>query len=442
MITFAKYLPRFRAAYRAFDELEDRESWSRAQIEQFQLQRLNDVWTHAIQHVPYYRRIYAELKLLPHFQSLEEFKSVVPILSKEYLRAHSPEFCSERARPGSWHCTSGSTGTPLKAFRAHDAHQEMLRTNYRYYRMWGHDIFDPTVFLWNVSSTQSNGLAGTIKGCGEFVQDKLRNRLRLSALTLGREDLQTYLHKISRFRPSAIYSYSRAAYLLALAAKTQRFKCPSLKVINLTSEPVSAHIVKTIEDAFNVPCVEQYGCVEFGYIAGEWPDRTLRVREDISLVETVCRNDGLFDLVLTNLNNPSFPLLRYSVGDVTNQELELPATGFAILNEIAGRCGDFLYTPLGRCLHPTTVDSIFENQYFQFVRRYQIHQHADGSVMAYIEPNDPDKIPNTQRLAKLLSLQVEGFPVEVRVVSSIQQTAAGKHRTVTSDRRPDLISVD
>lgn len=439
MMTFAKYLPRFRAAYRAFEELEAREKWSRAQIEAFQLQRLNEVWMHAIQHVPYYRGLHAKLKLPPRFQSLEEFKSVVPVLSKDFLRANSPEFLSERARSGSWHCTSGSTGTPLRAFRAHDAHQEMLRTNYRYYRMWGHDIFDPMVFLWNVSSTRSNGLAGTIKGYGEFVQDKLRNRLRLSALTLGSSDLQTYLQEISHFQPSAIYSYSRAAYLLALAAKTQNFICPSLKVINLTSEPVSAHIVKTIEDAFGVPCVEQYGCVEFGYVAGEWPDRTLRVREDISFVETVLRDDGRFDLVLTNLNNPSFPLLRYSIGDVTNQALELPASGFAILNQIAGRCDDLLYTPAGRCLHPSTVDTIFEEQYFQYVRRYQIHQHADGSILAYVELNDPKIFPNTEKLAKLLSLEVEGFPVEVRVVPSIQQTAAGKHRTVTSDRVPELI---
>ncbi len=429
----ARFLPRFREAYRSFDVLEEREGWERLQINTFQLQRLNEVWTHAVHHVPYYRRIQTELALPKHFESLEEFSGTVPVLHKSLLRGNHKDFLSEKPQPGSWHRTSGSTSSPLKAYRGHNAHHEMLRTNYRYYRMWGHDVFDRMVFLWNVNVINQPGIASKIKRCREFAEDKLRNRLRLSALTLGTKDLQGYLEKIASFKPSAIYSYSRAAYLLAIEAKKQGFQCPSLKVINLTSEPASEHVVRTVQDGLGAPCIVQYGCVELGFIAGQWPDRTLRVREDIVFLETLPREDAHYDVVLTNLNNPSFPLFRYDIGDVTDQPIEVPERGFSILRNISGRCGDLLYTPSGRCLHPTVVDTLFEENYFKYVRRYQIHQRADFSIVALVELNDSANVPDTYLLAKHLSVQVDGCPVEVQVVPKIEQTSAGKHRNVISE---------
>ena len=432
-MTILKFLPRFQKAYRSFDKLEAREQWSRSEIEDFQLQRVNAVWEHAIQHVPYYRRIQSELHLPTRFTSLNDYSSSVPLLSKHYLRDNTKEFLSEQHKPGKWHRTSGSTNTPLKAFRGNDAHLEMLRTNYRYYRMWGHDIFDRMVYLWMVGTRSTYGWRGKVYSLREYIEDTLRNRLRLSALTLGKEDLQHYLKKISAFQPSALFAYTQSAYLLALEAKEQGFKCPSLKVINLTSEPVSEHVIKTIEDAFNAPCIVQYGCVEFGYIAGHWPDRTLRVREDINFVETLPREDGHYDVVLTCLNNPSFPLLRYDIGDVTDRPLESPAQGFSILGTITGRCGDFIYTPAGRCLHPIVMEALFKKNYFQYVRRYQIRQRADYSLLALVELIDPQTVLDKRLLSKQLSHEAEGCPVEVQFVSDIKLTAAGKHQNVVSE---------
>lgn len=429
----ARFLPRFREAYRSFDELEKRENWSRAQISELQLRRLNEVWTHAINHVPYYRSTQSELGLPKHFESLEEYTGSVPVLQKSFLRANSQDFMSEKPQPGRWHRTSGSTGRPLMIFREHDAHHEMLRTNYRYYRRWGHDIFDRMVFLWHVTPTNTPGISGKIKRCREFVEDKLRNRLRLSAQRLGAKDLQRYLEQIAEFKPSAIYSYSRAAYLLALEAKKQGFQCPSLKVINITSEPASAHVIRTVQEGLGAPCIVQYGCVELGFIAGHWPDGTMRVREDLVFLETLVRPDAHYDIVLTNLNNPSFPLLRYDIGDVTDRPIEVPESGFSRLGNISGRCGDLLHTPTGRCLHPTVVDELFEENYFRYVRRFQIHQRADYSILALIELNDPATVPDIQQLAKHLSVQVDDCPVEVEIVARIEQTTAGKHRNVISE---------
>jgi len=429
----ARYLPRFRKAYQSFAELEARENWTRAQIETFQLERLNRVWSHAIAHVPHFSRLQAELSLPSEFQSLAQYRAAVPLLDKDLVRANPLNFLSDRPQAGRWHRTSGSTSSPLRAFRSHRAHQEMLRTNYRYYRMWGHDIFDRIAYLWNLRLQKKKGLGGFIKTSREFVEDKLRNRIRLATDILGKQCLDRYLCRIAKFKPSAIYAYSRSAFLLALEANKQGFVCPSLKVINITSEPATESMVRTIEQAFKVPCIVQYGCVEFGYVAGEWPDRTLRVREDVTYLETVPRDDGLFDIVLTTLNNPSFPLLRYNIGDLTDKPLGLPERGFAIMGSVSGRCGDLLYTSTGECLHPTALDDVFEEAFQPYVRRFQIRQRLDYSPTVFVELSDSQRVPDTQNMARILSARARGLPVEVQIVQAIQQTAAGKHRNVISE---------
>jgi phenylacetate-CoA ligase len=432
-MAIAGYLPRFRKAYQSFAELELRENWTRAQIEAFQLERLNDVWSHAVVYVPYYRRL-SEVKSLPdRFKSLEEYSSTVPLLDKDLVRANPTDFFSDCPQAGAWHRTSGSTSSPLKAFRSHEAHQEMLRASYRYYRMWGHDIFDPMVFLWSTTTSRSRGLEGVVAGCREFAEDKLRNRLRLSADSLGDEQLRDYLSRIARFRPSAIYAYSRAAFLLAIEAIKQGFTCPSLKVVNISAEPATQMMIATIEKAFGVPCIVQYGCVEFGFVAGEWPDRTLRVREDITYLETLPREDGLLDVALTTLNNPSFPLLRYDIGDLCERPIELPDRGFGIMGDVSGRCGDLLYTKSRECIHPTAFDEVFEVMFLTFVKRFQIRQRADYSLAVLVELHDSQRLPDTTRMLHALSVRACGLPVELQIVEEILPTAAGKHRNVISE---------
>jgi phenylacetate-coenzyme A ligase PaaK-like adenylate-forming protein len=169
---------------------------------------------------------------------------------------------------------------------------------------------------------------------------------------------------------------------------------------------------------------------------GDHGGRALRVREDIVLLETLPRGDGWHEIVVTILNNPSFPLLRYEIGDVTAGPLEFPQHGFAILPPVAGRDDDLLVTQSGRCLHAVTIDEIFEVEFGALVRRYRVHQRADGSLAASIELQDPHRKIDADRLRQRLSTAVEGFPVELQIVPTIPQTAAGKHRLVTSELDP------
>jgi phenylacetate-CoA ligase len=430
-MTLLRFLPRFREAYRALQTLEARERWSRAEIEAYQLERLNAVWRHAAAHVPYYRTLAARARLPDRFRSLAEFRAVIPVLPRSLVRSDRQAFLSDRACPGHWDFSSGSTGTPTQFYRSREAHREVLRCKYRFQAMWGVDIFDRMVFLWGHSASFERGLAGRLASWRQPLLDRLRNRLRLSAYHLGRGDLRRALSRIARFQPAAVYAYTSAAHVLAQEAEAAGFHCDSLRLFILSAEPVYPHVTRTVERAFGVPAAIEYGCVEFGMVAAEWPDRTLRVREDVVLAETLPRQDGTFDIVLTSLNNPSFPLLRYASGDSTDTALEIPDRGFAVLRNVVGRQNDLIRTRSGRYLHPIRLDELFSRDVK--VRSWQVHQRAGGGVWVGLEARVPTSPPDTAALEGEVRELLEGYPVEVEVVDVLPRTEAGKHRWIRSD---------
>jgi phenylacetate-CoA ligase len=427
-----RLLPRFQEAYRSLETFAERETWSRKQIESYQIERLNRLWQHATTHVDHYRELRANKKLPDSFRSIAEFQTTVPLLPKRAVRQNPKAFVSERLDRGHWHRTGGSTGTPMSFYWNDEAHQEVLRARYRLYSMWGIDPLDRTAFLWGHQHVFSRSVRGHLGRVQQHLTDRLRGRLRLSAYHLGKKDVQRYLRRMSSFRPTMLYGFSRAIYMLALEAQQSNWQSDSLRLVTLTSEAASKAMITAVERGFGVPAIVEYGASECHVIAGEWTDRTLRVREDLVIVETLPRADHRFDLVITVLGNLSTPLIRYQIGDVTDSPLRYPANGFAILRNVAGRNDDLLVTRSGRVIHPSLVDAVFEEA-VDPIRRYRVHQHADGSLVATLELHDSNEKFQSQHYEQRLAHLIEGFPVRVNVVDRIVLTAAGKHRTVTSD---------
>jgi phenylacetate-CoA ligase len=426
-----RLLPRFRAAYRELETLAARERWSRSAIEGWQLERLNAVWRHAIAHVPHYRRVARRLTLPDRFGSLGEYQAAVPVLSRAELKAEHRDFLSERPAPGGWHISSGSTGTPTRFYWGHEAHREVLRCRYRMQAAWGVDVLDRSVMLWGNGAAHETGMTGRLARVWQPVGDWLRNRLRLSAYHLAPDDLRAHLKRLAAFRPALLYAYSTAGYLLAREAQSTGWRCDSLKACFLSAEPAFPHIVAAVEKGLGVPAATEYGATECALIAGEGPDRSLRVREDVVFAETRSAGDGRQEIVLTVLNNPSYPLLRYAIGDMSAAPLEVPGQGFAVLKNVEGRVNQLLLSRAGRFLHPLRFDFLFGFSLADVVRRYSIHQDGDGAVTATVEVSRPVPDAEVVRVQRELDELLEGYPVTVRVVPAMPQ-APRKHHWITS----------
>jgi phenylacetate-CoA ligase len=263
------------------------------------------------------------------------------------------------------------------------------------------------------------------------LEDRVRNRLRLSAYDLSEEDLDAHLDALQRFRPVWLYAYSSAAYLLAHRALQTDRRVEGLRLVVMTSEPAFPHMIQTVEAAFGVPAVREYGSIECGPLALEAPDRTLRVQEDAVFLETQPRPDGSHEILTSHLGNPSFPLLRYAVGDTTPEPIAAEETGFAQLAGICGRSHDMMITKSGRVLHAMWLEDFIEH--YDQIERMAAHQAQDGSTRIQLELSSPPETIDTSALARRISESLDGFPVSIEIVEQIPSSPAGKHRWMTSE---------
>jgi phenylacetate-CoA ligase len=416
--------------------LRAREAWRRQQIEEYQLAKLNCLWKHAVCHVPYYRDLARTYGLSEQFRSLAEFRESVPLLPKGVVRRRPHHFLSERARPGCWRRTSGSTGTPMSLYADAASHREMLHAKYRLYDARGIDILDRTVYLWGNPDLMTGGWRGARSRAQLAVIDNIRGRRRMSAYHLDRTSLARCLDRIERFRPQVLYGFSNAIFMLAQQARQSGFSSPGLKAVIMTSEPVTPRMRAAVEESFGTAAVIEYGATECELIAGQYPDETLRIREDLALLEALpCRPHG-YELVVTVLTNPSFPLLRYRIADLTDGPLEYPEQGFAVLRGgIVGRRDDLLQTAGAGHVHASAIDAVFEERFIgSAIRRFRAHQDRSGALDVQIEV-DQDKTldVNLDDLRDTIATLLEGYPVYIRLTDHVEAAANTKHRPVTSE---------
>jgi len=429
-----KHLPRFRQARNALKILAERESWSREEIETWQLQQINQLWQHASQQVPYYQELANQLAMPPKFDSIPHFQQTVPVISGLSLRGNAKHFLSRQPRPGNWYRTSGSLAIPLRLYRETTAHREILAARYRFYETWGIDMLDKMIQLWGQYSVPPQKLTEWPTYLRQKVLDKIRGRMRLSAYHTHPQQLSRQLEKINRFQPAGIYGFAQSVVLLALEAYRQGFHCPSLKGVILTSELVTSRMMDQVQQAFGVPVTQEFGCTECELIAGLSPEGWMQVREDLVLVETIDRGDGLYRIVFTVLNNPSFPLLRYELADTCDRSLVKPERGFARLSQHCGRANDIIRHRNGHAIYPEEIDRILRHSGCDApIRRYQVHQLPCGKLDIKFEVF-PDRASylDLQQLTEELQ-QLTGQLSSITIQPELTTPVAGKHRPFTSE---------
>lgn len=429
-VNIIRKIPRFRDAYNAQELLGQREGWSRGTIEEFQLSAVNNLWSHAIRNVPHFRKMYERMHLPSRFSSLVEFSNAVPASTKEEIRKNRFEFLSQEAKRGVWLYTGGSTGVPTPAYWDLEARKAALHVQYRARLIWGIDIFDEAAYLWGHSASFAPGFRGQLAKLRLPLEDYMRNRIRLSAYALDVKNLDNYIERIQDFKPRILYSYSSAAMLLARRAEQRGVRPASLKLAVLTAEPAYQSLVESVERAFRIPAVKEYGAVETGVMAYEIPSRSLVVREDRIFLEASKTDSNTYKILVTVLDNLSYPLIRYEIGDLTDRPLQSPPKGFSTLGDIIGRSNDFLIGKDGVVVHPEALTHVVK-QFASSIVRFTAHQHADGRVTLRLEA---DSMTNSQvnHMKNALTKLLSGQHIDVDF-SGVEPTVAGKHRWIISD---------
>ena len=252
------------------------------------------------------------------------------------------------------------------------------------------------------------------------------------------EQVGKYVKKLSHIKPYFILGYASALrrtaeYILAHDVRSIRPHS-----ILSGAEVLSPDTRALVEKAFGCKVYNCYGSSEFGYIANECPHGNLHVNAERVYLEIV--RDGKAvppgeegDIVITDLDNVAFPLIRYAVGDIgiLSPESCSCGRGLPVLQSLLGRSIDYLQTPSGVPIRVSNVlAALFrEANTDRQIQAAQVVQVALDAVIIRIIPGPTFSVDTESKgLAALRSILTDDITISFDYVSAIEPAPSGKIR--------------
>ena len=388
----------------------------------------------AMQDSPYYRRTYGALGIDARDLTDPGTWASLPILDRATVKTHTSEFPTPDAV--GWNVrearTGGSTGEPLRTM--HDARVPSLALSWRMYSWWGVQPCDDLARIgrWNF------GRRATVKNTVSWWPTR---QVYLDASEITTESMTAFHGSLNRIRPRLLEGYVGALLEFVDFLERKGLSVPAPLAVATTAAPLTSSARLRLESVLGAPVYDEYRGSEFGWMAGECEQRDgLHIFSDVRRIEVVDENGhpttpgDLGDLVITDLRNRVFPMIRYRTGDRGILRAEPCACGrsLPLMEQPQGRTIDMIRLPSGTVL-AHRVTGMF-GAHPEAVRLFQIHQQADHSITIRVVPGDGAHartlIESTvQDLRDRIHHEV---PVRIDYVDSLPYTG-GKTKYIISD---------
>ncbi len=413
--------------------------WSAGRIAELRDRRVRATIRHAAASVPYYQRLFAQLKLDPRDIRGADDLRLLPVVDKHQLRAHPRDFLSTAAgaQDAVRFTTSGTTGEPVEIW--HDtrsvledvARKERERTPIR--------ALQGVPYLYRTCSLR-NSLSSVVTG-----RTYIQSRMVFPLLGLWMEapeqqDAAQTLRLINRFRPHVIAGHGMRidAFFREVAAAGWELARP--RVVIYTAEQMTPEGRELIERGFGIPVWTLYNAIESFRIGFSCETSAgIHLHDDLCHLR-ILRPDGSDaepeengEVVITNLVNRATVLINYRLGDVASLSARRCSCGrgFRMLASLDGRTDDVIRLPSGRTLPPRFVASFFKR--FTGLRQYQFVQNGWREFEIQIIPAaSADAAALEARMAAELSVLL-GPDAQVKVLRRHEiQQPPGKRRYIIS----------
>jgi phenylacetate-CoA ligase len=393
----------------------------------------------AMTHTTFYREHYGAAGFRPSDLDDPAAFGELPLVEKADVRARNADFVSTEAneRTSKRSVTGGSTGEPLTLLR--DLRFPARALEWRLMDWWGVSPADDVALV-----------SRHVKTAQESRRHQLQwwpsRRFQLDAFAMTESSVTAFLERWQRIRPALLIGYVGAITEVAGMVVQGRVPRPHPpKAIAVTAAPLNLNQRQLIQAAFNAPVYDHYRSAEVPWIAGECQYQDgLHVFSDVRTLEVV-DDDGRAtagavagEVVVSDLTNRVFPLLRYRIGD-RGRYLDHPCpcgVTLPLIGTVAGRTSEVLHLPNGQSVAGEGLAQIFSLTP-EAVRQFQIHQRSDYSIDVSVVLND---VPDARRaaedgVARFRRVLREAVPVRLCTVDVIPHDG-GKVRYLVSDLEP------
>ncbi len=325
---------------------------------------LDDLLMHASRHSEFYKP-YANYKKLQDF----------PIIDKEIMKQHWDEIYVEEFRDrkdNKQRKTSGTTGTPFLLYWDHRKHMRM--------------IADIKFFAaLNGCASHERMVCMVLDERGErtpIEKQERDNVFNIYCTYLDDNSIAGILAELERLDPKGVIGYASlwdaiANYIYDGKAKNKEWH---LTAIFSEAQVLNERTRDILSDYFGCPVYSRYGNMESGTLAqedgsgnGHRFNQASYILEILDLEKDEPVPDGeVGRVVLTDLFNYAFPLIRYAIGDLASKYTA--PDGKIYIKDLIGRQADALYTTDGRLVYFSRCLNFLKK--YQDIRQLQVIQES------------------------------------------------------------------
>ena len=424
--------------------LKETEKWPEEQLISYKLNKFRQLLSHAYQNVPYYRDLFDRISFrYADIRNISDIEAI-PILTKEMVRqqgdrllASNYDINSRKIKKGK---TGGTTGPPLPVYKDISTRNFTWGAVYRWYDWMGIKSSDKVVVLWGYSKVLSIDHKARLIN---LTRKYFANTNIINAFNLNDKTIPQIVNEIIKYKPSIIRGYLSAILQIGNYLKNNEINIDGLKAVSTTTETLSPHYRRILQQIYGVPIFDQYGCSECGSIAFECAQHNgLHITEEHVHIEILdSYNKQLVNkpgrIILTDLDNYLMPFIRYENGDMGELTDDHCSCGnnSRLLKSVDGRSIDTVVLKDGSAVHGVFFTDIFyemKNKEFGNIFRFQVFQKEAGKIKFRIEGRK--EIVTKGFLLELQNVLNGFFNVaEIEFLEKLELDKSGKFKYIISE---------
>ena len=407
------------------------DSWSKTQIETYQLDKLKEQVSIAYAKCPAYKQLYDDAGInVSLLQTLDDFK-VLPFIDKTFINNNVEDLLlvDKNSANVDYITTGGTSGVPLTFY----INAERSQIEYAYlvdgWKKAGFKLGNIKAVLRGRVTSEKNGENRSY--------DPIFKEHYYSSFHTSDNDMAAYVQHLKSLKKSFLHVYPSSVYQLARYIKKNNIIITNVQAILAESENVYPEHRVFVESVFNCRYFSSYGHTEKLVAAGEcehssnyhvWP--TYGYFELIDEQGDVITEKGKTgEIVGTGFINTVMPFIRYKTGDyaeyVGNYCDKCKRNHLIIKNIMGHRIQEHLVS-VDQSLIPWTAVNMHDDT-FDNVEKYQFYQDTPGIAVIKIVVNDTFNIRDKQRIIDNIGKKLNGsIQVSVLIVKDIALTDRGK----------------
>lgn len=398
-----------------------------SQVEYIREQKLKRLLSYAKSNCPFYNSIPSS--------RLQDF----PVVNKQILQEHYDLIKVDNniipGQKGEIHIqrTSGSTGTPFAV--AQDTLKRARRiAELKYFgKIVGFRTHDKLIHLraWNRWQSKTS------------TQIKKENIIPFDITSLNDERMEDLCRLINESKGICVRGYASTIDMLSRYAVANKKEFPHLKIIIAGGEALQDETRERIKKSIGCEIISQYADEECGILAQE---RTPTSHQNNKMYlnvsgyffeflklnsDEMAAYGELGRIVLTDLHNFAFPIIRYDTGDTAM--IGAPdeySHGYPVIEKLYGRRLDLCFDTSGAILHPIAIGRIMKQ--FDNIRQWQFVQ--TGEKMYEIRLSVEKDVPDTETILAEMK-NIIGYDANINFVQTDENTilASGKRKPVINE---------